>query len=139
MQQVTGGSGFMANVTAVFARRYVFVGNHPRFALLQLHRMVQSALRSVESGRRPWGVYSRYNKYAMRVVYLQSGLFCGRQKPMLRESFCTICQSGADGDWWCSMKCSHYFHVKCIFAHFAHDKRCPLCRVRFLGSAVDSV
>ncbi len=132
MQEVTGGSGYILEVTDLFARRYEFVGQHPRFAKVRLWRMIQCALRSVESGRRPWAMYDRYIEYAMRTLYLQSGLFCSRQRPMLQNSFCAICQSGCDGDWWYSMTCGHYFHVKCIFAHLFHDRRCPLCRAMYM-------
>ena len=127
MREVTSGSALMQSVTDHFVRRYAFVGGHPQFVVAKLQRLVESALRSVEGGRRPWGIYARYLALVKRAVYLQSGLFCGRQRP--RDSFCSICQSDRAGDWWLSMKCDHHFHVKCIFAHFAHDTRCPLCRV----------
>jgi hypothetical protein len=122
----------LKSVTDHFAQRYAFVGGHPRFVLARLQRMVQSALRLVDAGRRPWGLCARYLALVRKAVHLQSGLFCGRRRPMLRDNFCSICQSNDAGDWWWSMKCDHYFHVKCIFAHISSDMRCPLCRVAFV-------
>ena len=123
------GGVHMRRVTDHFARRYAFVGDQPRFVVPRLHRLVQSALRSVESGRRPWWAYRRFLELITRAIRLQSGLFCGRRRPMVLGNFCSICQSNDAGDWWLSMRCNHHFHVMCIFAHL--DTRCPLCRAQY--------
>ena len=128
MREVTNGGVYMSEVTRVFAQRFVFVGNHPGFALAYLHRLVRQALRLVETGRRPWALYRRYLDYSIRSLILMRGFFCGLERPMLADTFCTICQSDADGPWWYSMRCCHHFHVECLFEHLAYDSRCPLCR-----------
>ena len=130
MREVTHGGTFMAETTRAFERRYTRVSNAPRFALEELLRLARQALRMVEGGRRPWAVYERYCVYIMRALVLMKGLFCGRERPELDDTFCAICQSGDDtGPWWYSMACGHHFHVGCVFAHLEFDTRCPLCRV----------
>ena len=128
MREVTNNSSFMSRYTYLFARGFALAALEPRFALAELERMVQSALRMVSSGRRPFAIYARYTAYIRRAVFLQCGLFCAGVQP--EDGFCSICQSNDGGDWWWSLKCDHCFHVGCIFAHFAHEdyRRCPLCR-----------
>ncbi len=114
MREVTHGGTFMAETTRAFEWRYTRVSNAPRFALEELLRLARQALRMVEGGRRPWAVYERYCGYIMRVLVLMKGLFCGRERPELDDTFCAIC---------------HHFHVGCVFAHLEFDTRCPLCRI----------
>lgn len=130
MSEVTDGSSFMAETTRLFARRYVVVGNHPHFALVELHSLVQRALRLVETGRRPWAVYNQFCKYITQALILTKGLFCGHRRPELDGTFCTICQSDGPENWWHSMACGHHFHEACMFTHLGYDERCPLCRVK---------
>jgi hypothetical protein len=102
----------------------------PWFAVEAMHRMILRALRMVDSGRRPRVLYRQLTRYIRRVCVLTRGLFCGHHPPELQDTFCAICQSGEnEGGWWYSWKCGHHFHVDCLFAHLAHDTRCPLCRM----------
>ena len=130
MQEVAAGDPMLTNAVRHFVRRFTEERfGPPWFALDELHRMVRRALRMVETGRRPWALYERLCVYIRRTLVLMRGLLCGRHRPMLEETFCPICLSDEDGDWWFSMECGpHHFHVDCLFAHLEFDTRCPLCR-----------
>jgi len=113
---------------------YLAIEHPPRFLLDKMDSIVRSALRMVESGRHPRKLYGRLFAYLLRWHRLFTrGIFCGENRPMLEDTFCSICQSGDAGEekggWWISRKCEpHHFHVECLFTNLAFDHRCPLCR-----------
>ncbi len=126
-----GFGDLMLRFTNLFAARFAFAGNEPRFVVPRLHRMVSSALRWVnEEGFRPRRIYDRYIALIRHAWRLQSGIFCGRRQPS-PDSFCAICQQSdrRNAEWWMALHCDHCFHVGCMFTYFANETRCPLCRV----------
>jgi hypothetical protein len=115
--------------TRLLAQRFTEVGGRPRFVGAKLRRMILGALRSAENGRRSWTFEERYLDAVWQALRLLKGVFCGRACPDPSHCHCSICLSGAGGDWWWLYKCGHYFHVNCIAASLTHDSRCPLCRI----------
>jgi hypothetical protein len=105
------------------ARLYTIRGSRHRFALSKIKHILKWALYSVERQQHPVPFFLKYEDEMTKLLCLMNGeLYTHSPDP------CCICL-GRRGGWWRSTKCGHCFHAKCISTHFAHDGRCPLCRV----------
>lgn len=108
------------------ARCYTGLERRPRFVLARVKRAVRLALRSVERGRVPAGLFLTFEDDMLQLLCMMNGEFCGRGGP---DACCCICLGeGGRRGWWRSANCGHCFHARCIAAHLLRDQRCPLCR-----------
>ena len=101
-------------------------GNHPRFLMDRMKRLMTVTLRAIETDAKSklFRSLKRLVCLLKKSICLQQGRVCGKQS----TAACPICLQENGCSWWTSNRCGHSFHVKCIAKCMDTNERCPLCR-----------